>query len=356
MVALKSRDIDAFLAKPDPRHADHSALRSRCRPGARARRRVDRFAPSTIPNDPFSLVRIDGDELAAEPSRLVDEAMTVPLFGGRRAIRIRAGSRNIASGVQTLSQMPPTDCRVVIEAGDLRARARRCARSAKAPKPSARDPPAMSTATREIAQPDRRGMRRPRSCSIALMRAPALIALLGADRAASRGELKKLMLYAHGKDEVTLEDVLAVVTDAIGARARHYRRQRFGGKARRGRGGVRQGAERRRQSGRDHLGRAAPGGAASPVRGWHGRWTSARWMRWRRDFRGCTFSRTRAGRDGAAQLDEREAFCAIEQLAMPRLNRAGNLRWRRRATQRTLLAVGERGTGARLVPGLARIP
>jgi len=36
------------------------------------------------------VVRLDGDELSAEPSRLVDEAMTVPLFGGRRAIRVRA--------------------------------------------------------------------------------------------------------------------------------------------------------------------------------------------------------------------------------------------------------------------------
>ena len=43
------------------------------------------------PTDPFSLVRMDGDDLAAEPSRLVEEAMTVPLFGGRRAIRVRAG-------------------------------------------------------------------------------------------------------------------------------------------------------------------------------------------------------------------------------------------------------------------------
>src|SRR5947209_14419082 len=73
------------------------------------------------PNDPFSLVRLDGDELAAEPSRLVDEAMTVPLSGGRRAIRVRAGSRSFASGIDTLAEMSLKDCRIVIEAGELRA-------------------------------------------------------------------------------------------------------------------------------------------------------------------------------------------------------------------------------------------
>src|SRR5438874_10769377 len=66
------------------------------------------------------MVRLDGDELSAEPSRLVDEAMTVPLFGGRRAIRVRAGSRSFASGVDTLADTPLRDCRIVIEAGELR--------------------------------------------------------------------------------------------------------------------------------------------------------------------------------------------------------------------------------------------
>jgi DNA polymerase-3 subunit delta len=40
------------------------------------------------------------------------------------------------------------------------------------------------------------------------------MALLGGDRQASRNELKKLALYAHGAREVTLEDVMAVVADA----------------------------------------------------------------------------------------------------------------------------------------------
>jgi DNA polymerase-3 subunit delta len=41
-----------------------------------------------------------------------------------------------------------------------------------------------------------------------------LMGLLGGDRQASRNELRKLALYAHGKGEVTLDDVMAVVSDA----------------------------------------------------------------------------------------------------------------------------------------------
>ena len=40
------------------------------------------------------------------------------------------------------------------------------------------------------------------------------MALLGGDRQASRNELRKLTLYAHGRGEITLDDVMAVVADA----------------------------------------------------------------------------------------------------------------------------------------------
>ncbi len=42
---------------------------------------------------PFALVRLDGDEIS-DPMRLVEEANTVPLFGGRRAVAIKVGRRH----------------------------------------------------------------------------------------------------------------------------------------------------------------------------------------------------------------------------------------------------------------------
>ena len=116
MVALRGRDIDAFLARPDP---GRPIILLYGPDAGLVRERAEALLASAVddPNDPFSMVKLDGDELAAEPSRLVDEAMTVPLFGGRRAIRVRAGSRSFASGVDTLADTPLRDCRIVIEAG-----------------------------------------------------------------------------------------------------------------------------------------------------------------------------------------------------------------------------------------------
>src|SRR3984957_12622517 len=114
MVALRGKEIDAFLARPDP---GRPIILLYGPDAGLVRERADALLASAVddPNDPFSMVRLDGDELSAEPSRLVDEALTIPLFGGRRA-----SSRNFAGGVDTLAETPLKDCRIVIEAGELR--------------------------------------------------------------------------------------------------------------------------------------------------------------------------------------------------------------------------------------------
>src|SRR3979409_2156003 len=90
MVALRGRDIDAFLSKPDP---GRPIILLYGPDAGLVRERADALVASGVDDgsDPFSLVRLDGDELAAEPSRLVEEAMTIPMLGGRRALRVRGG-------------------------------------------------------------------------------------------------------------------------------------------------------------------------------------------------------------------------------------------------------------------------
>ena len=136
------------------------------------RERADALLESAVddPNDPFSLVRLDGDELSAEPSRLVDEAMTVPLFGGRRAIRVRAGSRSFASGIDTLADMPLKDCRIVIEAGELRAGIA-AAQGLRARQDRGRDR-LLSRRRARSGQADRRRIARLRTCGSRPTRAP----------------------------------------------------------------------------------------------------------------------------------------------------------------------------------------
>ncbi len=212
MVALRGRDIDAFLARPDPArpiillYGPDAGL---------VRERADALLASAVddPNDPFSLVRLDGDELAAEPSRLVDEAMTVPLFGGRRAIRIRAGGKSFAAGIDTLAEMSPKDCRVVIEAGELRPDAplRKACERAKSAVAIACYADGVRDLERLIDDELRAS-----HLKISADARTALTSLLGGDRQASRNEIRKLALYAHGKPEITLDDIVAIVTDASG--------------------------------------------------------------------------------------------------------------------------------------------
>jgi DNA polymerase III subunit delta len=210
LVALKGRDIDAFLARPD---AGRPIILLYGPDAGLVRERADALLASAVddPNDPFSLVRLDGDELAAEPSRLVDEAMTVPLFGGRRAIRVRAGSRSFAGGIDALADSAVKDCRIVIEAGDLRPESplRKACERAK----TAVAIPCYPDGERDLARLIDDELRLS-NLRIAPDARATLTPLLGGDRQASRNELRKLALYAHGNGEVTLEDVMAVVADA----------------------------------------------------------------------------------------------------------------------------------------------
>lgn len=210
MVAISNREIESYIAKPNTAHvvillfgADVGLVRER----------ADTLIAAAVDdvNDPFSLVRLEGDDLASEPSRLVDEAMTVPLFGGRRAIRVRAGGRNFSSGVDVLLKEPPKDCLIVIEAGELRRDSPLRVMCEKAKTAAAIA--CYADTTKDLGRLIDDELR-----SAGLRIAPeareALTDLLGGDRLASRNEIRKLALYAHGKDEVTLDDIAAIVTDA----------------------------------------------------------------------------------------------------------------------------------------------
>src|ERR1044072_4304108 len=101
MVALKTSEADAFVARPDPARAVVLVFGP---DAGLVSERADAIVRASVDNldDPFSFARLDGDVIAGDPARLVDEATTVPLFGGRRAIRVRARSRNILPAVEAV--------------------------------------------------------------------------------------------------------------------------------------------------------------------------------------------------------------------------------------------------------------
>ncbi|MEM0908883.1 MAG: DNA polymerase III subunit delta, partial [Pseudomonadota bacterium] len=163
-------------------------------------------------SDPFGIVKLDAASALSEPGRLVDEARTVSMFGGKRLIVVRDGAgKNLGPAVAPLLAEPSADAVVVIEAGDLKkgvglrkdAEGSANAAAVFCPADTVRDLERMideEAATLGLkVDADARA---------------ALVERLGADRAASRGEVLKASLHAYGADMLTLADVDAVVGDA----------------------------------------------------------------------------------------------------------------------------------------------
>jgi DNA polymerase-3 subunit delta len=210
MTAIKAADVDRFVAKPNP---DQPIVLVYGPDAGLVRERVDALVRASVddPNDPFALARIEPEDLSANPARIVEEAHTIPLFGGRRAVLVKAGNRNIASAVETVIAAPSRECRVIIEGGDLRKSAPLRALCEKA-KVAAALPCYVDNdaALARLIDDEMRAA----ELSIAPDARATLLSLLGGDRLASRNEIRKLALYARGQQRVEIADVLAVVADA----------------------------------------------------------------------------------------------------------------------------------------------
>ncbi|MBL0403548.1 DNA polymerase III subunit delta [Microvirga aerilata] len=209
MVAVKAGDVEGALRRPDPRIGvflfygpDMGLINERAR--AVAERSVDN------PSDPFQLIRIDGDDIASDPGRLADEAGTMGLFGGKRAIWVKSTSRNIAPAVDAVLKSGMQDTVIVIEGGDLQKSSplrTLCERSQ-----NALALPCYADEAKNLGAVVDETLKS-NGFSISRDARTALIASLGGDRLATRGELAKLMLYAHGQQEITLGDVDAIMSD-----------------------------------------------------------------------------------------------------------------------------------------------
>lgn len=210
MVALKTGEIDGFVARPS---SNYPVVLVYGPDAGLVRERAQAIVRASVDNadDPFQLARIDGEDLSGNPARLVEEANTIPLFGGRRAVWVKAGGRNIAPAAEAVLAAPSPDCRVVIEAGDLKKNAPLRALFERARNAAAI--PCYPDTDRDLARLIDDELRSA-DLTIAPDARAALLPLLGGDRQASRNEVRKLALYARGKERVELDDVMAVVADA----------------------------------------------------------------------------------------------------------------------------------------------
>jgi DNA polymerase-3 subunit delta len=210
VVALRTGDVEAFLSKPDPKRPvvlvygpDSGLVRER------AEALIQGAAPAGA--DVFSTVIIEGDMLVADPGRLADETRTMGLFGGKRVVHVRAGSRNIADALKLVLADLPENTLVVIEAGDLRRNAP--VRSLCEASPIAAAIPCYADSDRDLRRLVERTLH-DAGVRIDPDASDALIGLLGADRLATRAELDKLVIYAGPSGSIGLDEVRAVIADA----------------------------------------------------------------------------------------------------------------------------------------------
>jgi DNA polymerase-3 subunit delta len=209
VVALRAGDVERFLARPDP---NRPVILVYGPDAGLVRERVDRLLHSESGSDnPFALVTIDGDTLAADPARLADEARTIGLFGDQRRVHVRAGARSFADALAGLLADPPNNTRVVIEAGDLRKGSP--LRQQMESSPAAAVLPCYADDERAILALIERTLK-DAGLSIDTDAREALVRLLGADRLATRSELEKLVVYAQGQARISFDDIQAVTADA----------------------------------------------------------------------------------------------------------------------------------------------
>ncbi|TPM25111.1 DNA polymerase III subunit delta [Mesorhizobium sp. B2-3-4] len=215
MAQKKAFEVDGWLAKPDPRisivllYGPDRGLVSE---------RAKAFAAKTglALDDPFSVVRLEGSEVDRDEGRLLDEARTVPMFSDRRLLWVRnaTGQKALADDVKALTAEPARDAIVLIEAGDLKKGVG--LRAVVEAADNAMALPCYADEVRDIEAIIDEELRKA-GMTITMEARQALRRNLGGDRLASRGEIDKLVLYAHGQKEIGLDDIKALSGDVSGA-------------------------------------------------------------------------------------------------------------------------------------------
>ena len=210
MVAVKAGQASQFLKAPPP--GLMAVLFYGSDPGL-VTERSQRLAKllADRENPAGEVLRLDDTDLDEESGLLAVELNTRPMFSGRKIIRATAGRRIATALLKPLFAGPPLEGFLIVEAGNLKpddglralfedqanAAAVACFPDSDADLEGLINE--VLTANKVRIEPDARDL---------------LLSRLGADRALSRAEIEKLVLYALGRPAITLDDVEAIVGDA----------------------------------------------------------------------------------------------------------------------------------------------
>lgn len=178
-------------------------------------------------SDPFNVARPTQEQIKATPSILLDEVAALSMMGGRRLVRLENAGNDCKDAVSLVLESDMGDGLLVITAGDLTA----------------------SSGLRKLVEGHKKGlaiicyadeMRDVMGLIREVLTAAGFTATqdaisylsnnLGSDRAVSRGELDKLVLYmGDSKAQVTLADAEACVGDTAALMLSHIAEATTGG-------------------------------------------------------------------------------------------------------------------------------
>jgi DNA polymerase-3 subunit delta len=210
MAVVRTGEADRFLVGPpaDTRffliHGNEEGL---------IRERCTLVVKSTLGEmpDPLSVIRLQAENLTRDSGLLADEAYAIPMFGDKKVIWISFAGQSLIAPLKALFGSPPKETIILVESGPLpRGSELRTLFEQSSIAASVECYPDERPAIRKMIDASAREA----GISISSDIQNSLADLLGLDRLASRGELDKLMLYAHGQAAITNEDLEAAVTSA----------------------------------------------------------------------------------------------------------------------------------------------
>lgn len=175
----------------------------------RAREAANRLASRESP--PSEILQIEDADLENDPGRIAVEVQTVAMFGGARIVRTTASRRVNAQSLKPLLEPGAMTGALVVAAGNLKPDD--ALRKLFEASGNAAAIPCYSDSADDLAGVIKE-MLAAAKISITPEARQLLASRLGADRALTRGEIDKLVIYAHGSKTIEVEDVEAIVGDA----------------------------------------------------------------------------------------------------------------------------------------------
>jgi DNA polymerase-3 subunit delta len=204
------RDIERFLSTP-PQELCSCLIYGE--DAGQVRELAKKLAEAVVDdlNDPFRVTTLDISNLTADPSRLSDEQAAMPFGGGRRLIRLRGITGDHARLISEIIQEPSGDGLIIAEAGPLR-RDSAMVKMFETSKTGAAIP-CYADEGRSLAALLDQTLKQ-ENISLTPDARSYIINRLGADRAATRSEIEKLLLYIGENGKLGLEDAVEAIGDA----------------------------------------------------------------------------------------------------------------------------------------------